>query len=203
MSSSNFPNQVLIIRHGEKLGESSSDKDGGPDLSMRGSSRAAALPSLFAPVDYAKHQLSCALAAGSKAQFGGTYNSVAIAGVVPRFATPDFIFATKASTDSNRPVETITPLAQALNLTPDDKHSNEHYDKVATDILTNAKYAGKVVLICWHHGNIAALAQCFGIASPPPWPGTVFDWVWQITWPGNTATLNSSLRQMLLYGDSN
>jgi hypothetical protein len=44
-----YPVQVLMIRHGEKLGNSSDDIDGGPDPSLRGSARAAALPSLFAP----------------------------------------------------------------------------------------------------------------------------------------------------------
>ena len=45
--SSNFPSLVIIIRHGEKAGDPSNDAKGGPDLSIRGSARAAALPSLF------------------------------------------------------------------------------------------------------------------------------------------------------------
>ena len=32
----------MIVRHGEKLGDTSSDKDGGPNLSMRGSARGGA-----------------------------------------------------------------------------------------------------------------------------------------------------------------
>src|SRR5438445_235430 len=32
------------------------------------------------------------------------------------FPTPDFIFATKKSSHSNRPLETVLPLAKALNL---------------------------------------------------------------------------------------
>jgi hypothetical protein len=38
------PKQVLIIRHGEKCGDPKKDDDG--NLSVRGSARAAALPSL-------------------------------------------------------------------------------------------------------------------------------------------------------------
>ena len=72
---------------------------------------------------------------------------------------------------------------------------------MARDILTNSKYVGKIVLICWHHGDIPALATALGIASPPKWPGTVFDLVWQITWPSGQATLSSQC-QMLLYGDT-
>ena len=73
---------------------------------------------------------------------------------------------------------------------------------MASDILTAPKYADKVVLICWHHGKIPALAGKLGIdPQPPRWPDDVFDLVWQITWPGGRAGLTVH-RQMLLYGDS-
>lgn len=45
-----------------------------------------------------------------------------------RFPTPDFLFATEQSENSNRPVETITPLAQALNL----KINHDFKDSPAT-----------------------------------------------------------------------
>jgi hypothetical protein len=188
----------MIVRHGEKLGDSTNDKKGGPDLSMRGSARAAALPQLFAP---ATPPYGCALTVGKSQDFSGQYTKVDIAGAAPRFATPDFLFATKASKQSNRPVETITPLSAALNLTYDDKHDDADYAKVASDVLTNSKYAGKVVLICWHHGEIPDLAKALGIATPPPWTSTTFDRVWVITYANGAATL-SDQPQMLLYGDS-
>lgn len=108
----------------------------------------------------------------------------------PRFPVPAFLFATATSTNSNRPIETITPTSQILNLPIDDKHSDKDYGKVASDILSNSKYGGVAVLICWHHGNIPALALALGVPqsqitaalSPATkWPATVFDWVWQIT----------------------
>src|SRR5215469_12180260 len=133
-----------------------SSKDGGPNLSMRGSARAAALPQLFAP---AATPYGCALNIGKQQSFTGAYEAVQIAGTAPRSSTPAFIFVTKESKGSNRPVETITPLSAALNLIYDDKHSDSDYAKVATDILTHSQYAGKVVLVCWRHGNIPALAE--------------------------------------------
>jgi len=197
------PAQVLIIRHGEKLGNPADEVNGGPDLSVRGSARAAALTSLFAPADYQTSQLSCALATAHP-DFIGSYLPVSIAGGQRRFATPDFIFATKRSHRSNRPVETITPLESALGLS-DDHYNHEHpeddYATVATHILTHSKYEGKVVLICWHHGKIPDLTKAFGVAAPPTWPNDVFDRVWQITWPSGQATLKIEY-QMLLYGDT-
>ena len=49
LGASSGPKQVLLIRHGEKLGSGDRDEDGGPNLSLRGSARAMALPSLFSP----------------------------------------------------------------------------------------------------------------------------------------------------------
>ena len=198
------PAQVYIIRHGEKLGDPSDDTGGSRDLSIRGATRAVALTSLFAPAQHQATQLSCALVTPGPC-FAGSYLPVTIAGARPRFATPDFIVATSPSRHSNRPVETITPLKSALRLSDDhfdDTHPDDQYSAVASGILTEPKYAGKVVLICWHHGKIPALAATLGIApEPSPWPDAVFDLVWQITWPGGQVRLTVH-RQMLLYGDS-
>jgi hypothetical protein len=165
---------------------------------MRGSARAAALPQLFAP---AAAPYGCALNIGKNQSFTGVYEAVPLTGSAPRFFTPAFIFATKASNSSNRPVETITPLSAALNLTYDDKHSDSDYAKVASDILTHSQYAGQVVLVCWHHGNIPNLAAALGVSNPPKWSGSVFDRVWSITFSNGTASLADGA-QMLLYGDS-
>jgi hypothetical protein len=188
----------MIVRHGEKVGDPADDKSGSPDLSVQGSARAVALPSLFlAPQSHD----SCAIAQDGGG-FEGTYSAAAAAPAkAPRFATPAFIFATQVSKHSNRPVETITPTAIALNLPINSKHADEDYGKVANDILTNEKYAGQTVLVCWHHGKIPDLAAALGVDNPPKWPGTVFDRVWQITFEGGTATL-ANLPQQLLFGDS-
>lgn len=197
--SSNALSQVLIIRHGEKVGDPKTDNDGGPALSIRGSARAAALPSLFVP---AMPQTSCRLHRNHP-NFNGDYRPIPIKGSAPRFATPNFIFATEKSKHSNRPVETVTPSAIALDLFINDRFENKESDikKMTNSILTESAFSGKVVLICWHHGEIPAVAKALGIAKPPKWDGKVFDRVWQITFPKGKATLED-LPQMLLYGDS-
>lgn len=69
-------------------------------------------------------------------------------------------------------------------------------------ILDDLAFAGKIVLICWHHANIPDVAKALGVSKPPKWDGKVFDRVWKITYPKGQATLND-LPQMLLFGDSN
>jgi hypothetical protein len=210
-SRSSGASQVLIIRHGEKLGSANNEAEGGPNLSPRGSARAFALPSLFVP---GTPQIDCALAAAngtddrSRSSSGtavgsvtGTYGQVSIEGTAPRFPMPAFVFATQASHRSNRPVETVSPLLAAFDLPLDASHSDDDYGKVAQDILTHPKYAGAVVLVCWHHGKIQALAGALRVSQPPSWPGTVFDRVWQLIYSGGTPSL-ANLPQLLLYGDS-
>jgi hypothetical protein len=197
MSTNSGPQKVLIVRHGEKVGDPADDKSGSPDLSVQGSARAVALPSLFLPP---QSQDSCAIEPDGTG-FAGTYAANSAGGNAPRFATPAFIFATQMSKHSNRPVETITPTAIALQLPINSKHGDDDFAIVANDILTNAKYAGQTVLVCWHHGKIPELAASLGVSDPPKWPGTVFDRVWQITFDGGAATL-ANLPQQLLFGDS-
>src|SRR5262245_45266907 len=45
--------------------------------------------------------------------------------------TPDFIFATKPTKHSNRPVETVMPLAKALKLEVNAEYANDDYSALA------------------------------------------------------------------------
>jgi len=198
--SNSYPSLVYIIRHGEKLGASSSDKSGGPDLSIKGSARAAALPSLFVP---ATPPLSCPLTAGSQI-FIGQYKQVsAVARKNPRFKTPKFIFATEQSHHSNRPVETITPLSLALGLS-----INSSFPDSAAGIqglvttLQGPKYAQQIVLTCWHHGTIPKLAKALGVSNPPKWKGTIFDLLWEIKFSSKGKAALRVHHQELLFGDA-
>jgi len=199
--SSNLPSQVLIVRHGEKLGNAGNDKSGGPHLSIQGSARAAALPSLFVP---AKPALSCDLKETKTGKdFTGKYKPENGAGDPPRFPTPEVIFATQDSAHSHRPVETITPTGLSLGLAINSQYPNSTagIQAVVKQVQSGA-YAGKTVLICWHHGTIPALASALGAANPPKWKGTVFDRVWQITFSKSGKASLKDHPQRLLYGDS-
>ena len=214
-----FPSVVMIIRHGEKPGDPDNDNDGGPNLSILGSARAAALPSLFTPNPASTpanmSQLTCDLTVGAESQFNGVYGNSNIQVGQSQFPTPNFLFATAPSNSSSRPVETITPTAQALQflqnnpkLTINQQFGNDStgIKGLTSEILQKPNiYGGQAILIAWHHGTIPALTEAFGVpASQLPWskwPGTVFDLVFYITWPSNQALLKVYAQQ-LLYGDS-
>jgi hypothetical protein len=214
---------VMIIRHGEKPGDPCEDSEGGPNLSTLGSARAAALPSLFTPdptaqpADNGQQQLSCDVVAASRSdQFTGTYASSGLAAGSPRFPTPNFLFATHQSKSSSRPIETLTPLSQALSSLKDPKidskihhhFTDNAYADLAQEILnTPQTYGGQVILICWHHGKAPKLAHKLGVSKSlltpwEPWNCKVFDLVFKITWDSSGQANLEVDYQQLLFNDT-
>lgn len=102
----------------------------------------------------------------------------------------DYIFATAASKNSNRPVETVTPLAGSLNLPVNQSYSNRSYAALGAAIRAGS-YAGKTILISWHHGTMPKLANALGATdAPAKWPDSSFNMVWMITYnPDGAAKL--------------
>jgi len=149
------------------------DKD--PNLTAQGFQRARTLPALFLPQPGAK--------------------------TLPRLPRPAALFATAPSKHSNRPIETITPLSQALNLRINSSYEDRETTSVAKEVLSG-RYAGKVVLICWHHGEIPDMAKAFGVEdAPKKWDDTVFDRIWMIEWIDGKPQF-STLPEKLLPGDA-
>src|SRR5260370_31911927 len=131
MSRNTGRGQILLIGKGERVGVPKKYDEGGRTFSILGPAWAAAVPSLFAP---AMPQPSCKLHIKS-GEFVGLYRQIPLKGKAPRFATPNFIFATQNSRHSKRPVETVTPLAIALNLPLNDGF---HATDAAIRQMTNA-----------------------------------------------------------------
>jgi hypothetical protein len=146
--------------------------NGAIDLSPTGFQRAKLLPKVFSP-----------------------------AGARPDLPMPQVLFATHISEHSNRPVQTVTPLAKALHLPINDSFKNEDYPALAAALLSG-KYAGKVVLVVWHHGKIPQLATALG-ATPPynPWPEQQYDRIWRIDYADGKVTLQD-LPYAIMPGDS-
>jgi phosphohistidine phosphatase SixA len=113
----------------------------------------------------------------------------ALATVLPaHFPRPDFLIAAKRSKNSNRSVETITPLSKVLHEEIESKFKDKEYNELAHELLTDPKYAGKTVLIAWHHGKLPELAKALGAKDVPDrWEDDVFNRVWEITYEKGAA----------------
>src|SRR5262245_55579619 len=188
------PRQILLIRHAEKP-----DEHENPHLSARGFARASALPLLFTPA------LPCVPRASSAApQSVSVEYALLTQDARPQFIRPDILIATKQGKISNRPVETITPLAAALGLPINAGHEDKAFGTLADHVLTHDKFDNKIVFICWHHETLPALADALGICDPQPkpWPDDVFDRIWQLDYRRRESVGFGNLPQRLLWGDS-
>ncbi len=104
---------------------------------------------------------------------------------------------------SQRTGETLAPLAKELRLPVQTPYPNEMYSLLARDILANAAYRGKTVVICWTHHDIADLAGALGVKPKPArWKEKTFDRLWLMK-PGARDAEFHDLPQRLLKGDSN
>jgi hypothetical protein len=103
------------------------------------------------------------------------------------FGTPEFLFATALSEHSARPVETITPLSQRIGVQIDMTFADQDYSALAGEILLQSKFIGKLLLVCWHHGNIPSFMLALGAKSggfPDRWDPQVFDLILQLDYVG-------------------
>ncbi len=120
---------------------------------------------------------------------------------VTQYGTPVAIYAMAPDKAGGvlRPIQTVTPLAQALGLTLNTNYDTNMIPQLVQDVMSNPAYEGKMVLICWVHQQIPALAQQFGAAqAPSSWPGSnVYDLVWELNFSGNQVSSFQQLQQVL------
>jgi hypothetical protein len=121
---------------------------------------------------------------------------------------PDVVFAAQDSKKSHRPRLTVEPFAKTANLKIDSRFGNNQSNELAADLLANQQ--GKVILICWRHGNIPALLRALG-AKPKrflpngKWPDSVYNWVILLRYDQGGHLIPDSSRRIaehLVPGDS-
>jgi hypothetical protein len=127
------------------------------------------------------------------------------------FPTPDFIFAAANDKSSQRPLETVTPLAKSLKLTIHEKFDSKlpkaeektGMHKLRDEIFGESKYFGKTILVSWRHKSICELAKTLKATNAPTkWEDEVFDRVFQISYDDQGTATFANLPQRLLPGDS-
>jgi hypothetical protein len=202
MSGDQPPPQVIyVIRHGEKPPDPPSDAihpksppgppfgvdfEGNQDrhsLIPRGWQRSGALAVLFDPT------------------LGATQ-----AGLHPPGALYSPSYGGPRKTMEHRTYQTIQGLAERLGLEINSPFQEGQESDLASSVLRNNS---GVVLICWEHGHIPALANAFPLVRntviPSRWPGDRFDVIWTFAVaPGAQSTqyVFSQIPQQLLSGDT-
>jgi hypothetical protein len=117
----------------------------------------------------------------------------------PELATPQFLFASDSK--SQRPLETIKPLGQKLNLKPSTEKKGDY-----KAIADQAMACGGIALVCWQHQDIPQMANHIlgdKTTAPQKWPGHRFDVIWVFDLDSTTDTYSfKQVPQCLLHGDS-
>ena len=176
--------KVMVIRHGEKPSNPPPygiTPDGGRDkecLTVRGWQRAGALACYFAPTA------------------GGLQDSA--------LAKPQFLYASKPvkRRGSQRSIQTLMPLAEKLGIKINSKYSRDEQKEMLEDALS----CEGVVLICWQHEYIPAIAnRILGdtTTAPQSWPEGRYDMVWVFDLDSESDQYNFlEVPQCLLVGDA-
>jgi hypothetical protein len=175
----------MVIRHAEKPADTGSPfgvtVDGSQDaesLIVQGWQRAGALATLFSPSR-------------------GPLQS-------PELATPQVLYASGIAkhSSSERPQETITPLAAKVSLSINTNYLKGDENEMVDDAISQ----NGIVLICWEHQEVPNIAnQILGndTTAPQKWPGDRFDLVWVFDLNNSTGEYGfTQVPQLLLAGDS-
>jgi hypothetical protein len=78
------------------------------------------------------------------------------------FGKPDLIFATARSKHSDRPVETVGPLAQAVGLSIQHDIKDKDFEDLVDEIFSDPVYHGKTVVICWLNPEVRPYLELSG-----------------------------------------
>ena len=102
-----------------------------------------------------------------------------LANYIPQtFGKPDIIIATARSKHSDRPAETVAPLAKVLGVPVQHDIKDKDFEELVDQLFSNPDYRGKTVVVCWHHGSLPDIAALLGAPAgtyPDPWPDETFN----------------------------
>jgi broad specificity phosphatase PhoE len=121
---------------------------------------------------------------------------------------PEAVVVAADSKQSHRPRLTVEPFAKAAKLPIDNRFADKQPADLAAELRAN--YQGKVILVCWHHGQIPALLRAMGAAPESllpngKWPRDVYDWVIMVSFDENGRVIPEGTKRInehLLPGDS-
>ena len=101
-----------------------------------------------------------------------------------QFGTPDFLIAAKSSKKSQRPHDTIAPLANALSLKINETFDDDETDALVEHMGRSDTYAAKFGVISWRHSDISAQLAALGAPNgsyPQMWDPAVFNRILDIS----------------------
>jgi hypothetical protein len=193
------PDTIYVIRHGEKPAD--------PPPAAAG--QAAAAPTAPFGIDFQGNQDAHSLLPRGWQRSGAlaVLFDPALGPPPAGLRTPGALLSPSygaAQTPEHRTYQTIEGLSDRLGLAIVSSFAEGSEPQLAASVVSS--YSG-VVLICWEHDHIPAIATALptvpGTTIPPAWPGDRFDVIWTFTLvPGTSQYAFAQIPQQLLSGDT-
>ena len=102
-----------------------------------------------------------------------------LAAYIPKtFGAPDFLIAASSGKKSDRPYDTLVPLAKALGLEIWADLDDEEVDDMVEALAETPEWRGKFGVISWRHSDLSRLIAALGAPDgtyPDPWDPSRFD----------------------------
>lgn len=128
---------------------------------------------------------------------------------VIKFGAPAVIYAMKPNKPggSIRAIQTMQPLADALNLPIRQTYSRDEVSPLAKELLQWVQAPGnaqKTLVVCWEHKVLVDIAKALGVKKLPANLGTnIYDHAWVVDFsPDAHVTGIMDVSQHLLPGDN-
>lgn len=121
------------------------------------------------------------------------------------YGTPAAIYVMKSGSKAPavRWAQTVMFLADDLDMPLNNQYNRREIKELVKEIKESEEYEGKMVLICWSHGELPKIASLFGAKkAPQKWDREVYDRFWVLTFQENGQMAFEDRPQKLLYGDS-
>ena len=94
------------------------------------------------------------------------------------FPTPPSHLFAYTDKSSNRSMETLAPLSYRLGIDIDTATGRDDVKGLVARIKKLP--AEETMIVCWEHKVLTKIAKALGVASPPSYPSSEYDWAWTV-----------------------
>lgn len=112
-----------------------------------------------------------------------------LATYIPKtFGKPDFLIAAASGKKSDRPHDTLVPLAKALSLPIHDDLDDEDVEAQIEALAQTPQWRGKLGVVSWRHSDLPHLIAALGAPDgsyPDPWGEALYDPIIEMRFTGN------------------
>ena len=105
--------------------------------------------------------------------------------------------APKSDKKSIRSLQTLTYVSKEFNLPVLATFEKDEFKALVAEILSNAEFNDKTVVICWQHKVLSKIAKRLGVENPPELDVKDYDRYWIIDYTGREIKFRNLPQKLL------